>query len=344
MDCVPGKFNPTPGGMCTECATGTTTMVAGADSPADCVPIPIVCPAGKQGLSGSASVDVSLTAPEECRLIACGSTGNGCSSEPPRCATITEEHEVSCCSDTDPGGDYPGWQTTGSGFFPRALCTTGIFGFRRPNNDNANCNHAASYDAAVAWCADNGGRLCTADEINADCTRGTGCSHDGDLMWTSSPAFSSDGVTEADCMDCVAGKFNPTAGGMCTECATGKTTMVAGAISPAECVDELGPLPNPPTEPNPPTNGGSVDVTINVATVAYGNEITWNVDGGTDYGNGNYVDNEAYTETLSLAEGAHTLNCMDSYGDGWNGGSIEVVGLLDPVQPEGEGGSYDFTV
>jgi hypothetical protein len=30
-----------------------------------------------------------------------------------------------------------------------------------------------------------GGRLCTAEEINTDCTRGSGCSHDGDLMWTS---------------------------------------------------------------------------------------------------------------------------------------------------------------
>jgi hypothetical protein len=123
---------------------------------------------------------------EGCHLIACGSTANGCASEDPRCAVDEEEHEVSCCADTDvtPDDGVNDWVTGGNA---RALCADrGIWGFRRPDGTNGSCNHAATYEAAAAWCADNGGRLCTADEINADCTRGTGCSHDGDLMWTSS--------------------------------------------------------------------------------------------------------------------------------------------------------------
>ena len=58
---------------------------------------------------------------QTCHLIACGSTANGCASEAPYCAPDTEEHEVSCCSDTDvtPDDGVNDWVTGGGA---RALC------------------------------------------------------------------------------------------------------------------------------------------------------------------------------------------------------------------------------
>jgi len=54
---------------------------------------------------------------------------------------------------------------------------------RDPNG--AACQHALNYDDAMSFCASVGGRLCTAAELEAGCTQGTGCSHDTDLLWSS---------------------------------------------------------------------------------------------------------------------------------------------------------------
>ena len=42
--------------------------------------------------------------------------------------------------------------------------------------------HSATYDEAETYCSNAGGRLCTAAELLAECTRGSGCSHDHDHM------------------------------------------------------------------------------------------------------------------------------------------------------------------
>ena len=47
------------------------------------------------------------------------------------------------------------------------------------------CQHALTYAQNVAWCGAMGARLCTRAELQADCTAGTGCGHDGDLVWSS---------------------------------------------------------------------------------------------------------------------------------------------------------------
>lgn len=36
----------------------------------------------------------------------------------------------------------------------------------------------------MSICHNVGARLCTSEELRKDCTRGTGCGHDGDLVWT----------------------------------------------------------------------------------------------------------------------------------------------------------------
>jgi hypothetical protein len=42
----------------------------------------------------------------------------------------------------------------------------------------------ATFAEASAVCEEDGARLCTKAEIQADCTAGTGCGHDADLIWT----------------------------------------------------------------------------------------------------------------------------------------------------------------
>eukprot|EP01052_Picozoa_sp_SAG31_P012652 SAG31_NODE_745_length_12408_cov_4.755057_1_plen_562_part_00 len=59
------------------------------------------------------------------------------------------------------------------------------WGERDPGD--AECQHGLTYSDAEAFCARVGGRLCTAEELEAGCTQGTGCQHDSDLLWSSTP-------------------------------------------------------------------------------------------------------------------------------------------------------------
>ena len=108
-------------------------------------------------------------------LLACGATTGTCS-EQTLAADSSETHEARCCSDTNLGS---GWsQLSNRG----AICTN-VWG--RSEDSNEVCQDALNYGEALAMCANLGGRLCTAEELLADCTRGSGCSHDNDLIWSS---------------------------------------------------------------------------------------------------------------------------------------------------------------
>jgi hypothetical protein len=95
-------------------------------------------------------------------------------------------------------------------------------------------------------------------------------------------------------------------------------------------------------------------VTVTVTTTTYGSEATWRIDetitgivfDETITGNvfGPYGDNDVFPETLCLAEGEHHLNYFDSYGDGWDGGTIAIEGYLDAVAVAGTGGRSVFVV
>ena len=83
---------------------------------------------------------------------------------------------------------------------------------------------------------------------------------------------------------------------------------------------------------------------VDVTTKDYGNENTWVLESGMDSCfkmNGNdttgktwtvmdedkpYADGKTYKQMCCLAEGMHTLTCIDSYMDGWHGGFIEIQG------------------
>ena len=63
---------------------------------------------------------------------------------------------------------------------------------------------------------------------------------------------------------------------------------------------------------------------IKIVTKKWGNEISWtfgNCASGQVYGN-----RQIYTEECCQEEGNYELACKDSYGDGWNGGFLEING------------------
>ena len=116
---------------------------------------------------------LSKTTKLACSPLRCGRTGK-CNNAEQYCAPFDEEHEVRCCADAA----IPQWRT------PRGDCS--VWG---ESDASLSCQHALNYDDAVRFCQSAGsgdipGRLCTAAELEADCTRGTGCGHDNDLIWS----------------------------------------------------------------------------------------------------------------------------------------------------------------
>ena len=47
------------------------------------------------------------------------------------------------------------------------------------------CHSDKTFADAEAVCEAAGARLCTKGELEENCTRGTGCGHDPDLIWSS---------------------------------------------------------------------------------------------------------------------------------------------------------------
>ena len=67
-----------------------------------------------------------------------------------------------------------------------------------------------------------------------------------------------------------------------------------------------------------------VTVDIRLTTASYGSEISWSI--GECRSNRGYGNSDYYTQTCYLTPGDYTLTCLDSDGDGWNGGYIEIDG------------------
>lgn len=74
-------------------------------------------------------------------------------------------------------------------------------------------------------------------------------------------------------------------------------------------------------------------VLVQITTVDYANEISWNIDGGREFGP--YDDNSVYEESVELSSGSHTFNYFDSYGDGWHGGYWTLIDPTDQTQVAG---------
>jgi len=115
---------------------------------------------------------VSETVPGCTKSIVCGSTASStCNDNPVIEASPNESHEVRCCRE----GALGNWNRRYN------TCPSDIWGESQLPN-GVGCVHSATYAEAENYCADAGGRLCTKDELLADCTRGSGCSHDHDHM------------------------------------------------------------------------------------------------------------------------------------------------------------------
>eukprot|EP01050_Picozoa_sp_SAG11_P013790 SAG11_NODE_1637_length_4536_cov_14.839982_2_plen_646_part_00 len=84
------------------------------------------------------------------------------------------------------------------------------------------------------------------------------------------------------------------------------------------------------------------DVTVNVVTTSYGNEVTWSLDDGDVFGP--YGNDATDSQVFCLEPGEHELNYVDSWGDGWHGGTIEVVGLVAPIEVAGAGSTTPFVI
>ena len=66
-------------------------------------------------------------------------------------------------------------------------------------------------------------------------------------------------------------------------------------------------------------------VEVSLTTYDYGDEASWTLANcSSDEIYGSYQE---YSNQCCLTPGTYTLECMDSYGDGWHGGYIKVDGV-----------------
>jgi len=67
-------------------------------------------------------------------------------------------------------------------------------------------------------------------------------------------------------------------------------------------------------------------VLVQVDTGMWGNEMSWSISGdnGIVASGSGYSDNSSYVASLCLTDGCYTIEMLDSFGDGWNGGSMTV--------------------
>lgn len=63
-------------------------------------------------------------------------------------------------------------------------------------------------------------------------------------------------------------------------------------------------------------------VNVTITTKRYGSEISWTL--GHCSNQETYGSYNEYSNQCCLSNGRHSLECKDSYGDGWHGGYIEV--------------------
>ena len=131
-----------------------------------------LCDYGTDCVDCAARSPRSVTVTAASHFIACGRSNFARCGEEERFALDSELHEVRCCADAP----RPGWsKRDGCGAWANSVV-------------GGTCHHSKTFGEASAICASESARLCTREEIEEDCTVGTGCGHDRDLVWTSSSA------------------------------------------------------------------------------------------------------------------------------------------------------------
>ena len=74
---------------------------------------------------------------------------------------------------------------------------------------------------------------------------------------------------------------------------------------------------------------GSCPITVTIQTLTWANETGWNLGTGAErelisVAPGGYANDSEYTYELTAFEGPHKFQMLDSYGDGWHGGTFTV--------------------
>ena len=83
-----------------------------------------------------------------------------------------------------------------------------------------------------------------------------------------------------------------------------------------------------------------VNVNVSLTTKLYGNEISWSIGSCTSESDEQYADYDTVVKTCCLDVGrTYILQCMDSFGDAWNGAYIQIDSTRyceDFIAPEEE--------
>ncbi len=124
-------------------------------------------------------------------IAVCGATDQvrkdgGCHTKQEAIDSSTLRH-VRCCSDTDLGEP---WVQRGSCSIYGATANIG----GTIQISGTMCSGPLNFYDAMAFCDAAGGRLCTADELNDNCTSQSGCNYNHEMIWSSTvPSLSSTG-------------------------------------------------------------------------------------------------------------------------------------------------------
>ena len=193
--------------------------------------------------------------------------------------------------------------------------------------------------------------------------------------------YDDDQIVSTPCIDCAAGMYrshtnNATS---CLSCPADWPISSAGAASVAQCgacsitemcdSDSLWCVIDPAGSPGvcdecqPGSFCGCVSsacsctdstaLTIYITIGDYAEEISWTLANSNAslfdpiekppyWYEGSY--GSMFSEEVEVPPGDYTLTYADTFGDGWNGGSIAVFGHIESIEPTGYGGSVPFSI
>ena len=81
------------------------------------------------------------------------------------------------------------------------------------------------------------------------------------------------------------------------------------------------------------------EVVLQLTTGTWASEVSWSVTDSAgnviDSTSQTYADITTYYDTICLPNGCYNFNMFDTYGDGWQGGSYQLIDSLGNVISSG---------
>eukprot|EP00581_Thalassiosira_minuscula_P008613 CAMPEP_0183705790 /NCGR_PEP_ID=MMETSP0737-20130205/2813_1 /TAXON_ID=385413 /ORGANISM="Thalassiosira miniscula, Strain CCMP1093" /LENGTH=287 /DNA_ID=CAMNT_0025933041 /DNA_START=194 /DNA_END=1057 /DNA_ORIENTATION=- len=118
--------------------------------------------------------------PSASYMLACGASYASCTGIS-QSADSEELHHLRCCADSNLNNAW-----TRSDLTPDS-CPSGVYG-ASDFPDGGMCYPAVTFHQGKNICEAEGGRLCTYNEVMSDCTLGSGCEYNYEMVWTSTIA------------------------------------------------------------------------------------------------------------------------------------------------------------